>query len=236
MPSKNLINLKFTVTLFICVCLSEFTSSALAAAESVTPPAAPQMEYDDGISEDDYRLGPNDLLEISVFRVEDFSRVVRVSATGDISLPLIGRVAAAGLTTMELEQQLATKLNETYLQNPSVSVFIKEYVSQQVTVEGSVNKPGVYPLVGRTTLLQILATAQGLADLADPERIQISRPSPTGEKQAYFFNIDDIRVGRAPDPIVKGSDVIVVHASGPKSVVKGIADTLRGFIQFGHRL
>src|SRR5690606_32406111 len=111
-----------------------------------------------------YRIGAQDLLEVSVFGVKDLKQEVRVNSNGQISLPLIGGVMAGGKTIPELEQHIATKLQDGYLQNPQVSVFVKEFTSQQVTVSGTVKKPGIYPLTGKTSLLQALAMAEGLTD------------------------------------------------------------------------
>jgi polysaccharide export outer membrane protein len=113
---------------------------------------------------DDYVIGPGDLLKVEVFQVQDYSRTVRVSTSGRVSLPLVGVVEAAGQTAANLETQLAQRLAAEYIQNPFVSVFIEEYASQKVTVEGEVKKPGVFPLKGRTSLLEVLALAEGFIE------------------------------------------------------------------------
>ena len=124
---------------------------------------------------DDYQIGAHDLLDISVFQVPDLSRTVRVNSRGLISLPLIGSVQAGGLTSDQLETTIARKLSENYLQDPQVSVFIKEYISQRVTIEGSVQKAGVYQLTGPTTLLQAIAMASGVDQLADENAVTVFR-------------------------------------------------------------
>jgi len=102
----------------------------------------------------EYLIGADDVLEIEVFQVPDLARTVRVNARGEISFPLIGRVQAGGLTTQALEDYLALKLGEKYLQDPQVSVFVKEYANRdQITVEGYVSRPGIIPLRGNTSLL-----------------------------------------------------------------------------------
>ncbi|MGA1730793.1 MAG: polysaccharide biosynthesis/export family protein [Steroidobacteraceae bacterium] len=110
-------------------------------------PAAP------GLGAVDYRVGPLDVLDIEVFGTEDLTRSVRVSASGEFTLPLIGRITAAGLTVTEIEDSVASKLAENFMENPQVTVFVKEYLSQRVTVEGAVREPGIHPLTGRTSLL-----------------------------------------------------------------------------------
>ena len=180
----------------------------------------------------DYRIGPLDLLEVSVFQVEDLHREVRVNSTGYISLPLIGAVQAGGKTVPELEAGIAAKLTENYLQDPQVSVFVKEFTSQRITVEGAVKKPGIFPITGRTTLLQIMALSEGLDPLADESTVVVFRTAG-GERMAAVFDLRDIRGGKIEDPQVYGDDVVVVERSGSKTAVRSITDTLRGFIGFG---
>ena len=205
---------------------TEFQQTEIGSQSVVT-----QTSYTNTV--DEYRIGPQDLLGIEVFQVEDFSLEVRVNTRGFISLPLIGNIQAAGFTSEQLEKSIARKLSEQYLQNPHVSIFIKEYTSQRVTVEGGVNTPGIFSLKGRTTLLQTIAMAQGLSDLADPNHVQVYRNNPDGTKHMLVYDVDAIRSGGAQDPLLKGDDIIVVHKSGVKAFVKGITDTLRGFVSFG---
>jgi len=183
---------------------------------------------------EEYRIGPHDLLEISVFQVTEISRTVRVNSCGVINLPLIGQVQAGGLTALELEESIAGKLAENYLQDPQVSVFIKEYVSQRVIVEGAVEKSGVYPLTGKTTLIQAIAMASGLDAMADESQVKIFRTrQDSGKKDMTVHDLRAIRAGKAEDPVIHGNDVIVVEKSGSRTAIKGIADTLRGFLTFG---
>ena len=121
------------------------------------------------LSSEDYRIGPEDLLQISVFQVEDFNRVARVSADGLIYLPLLGQIQAAGLTPHELGQAISRLLSEKYVQDPQVSVLVQEYHGEPVTVIGAVKAPGVYQLKARKTLVHVLSLAGGLADDAGNE-------------------------------------------------------------------
>ncbi len=181
---------------------------------------------------DDYIIGPQDLLEVQVFQAEDYKVSTRVSEQGYVSLPLIARVHVSGLTVDQLEDVLEARLGQDYFQDPQVTVFVKEFTSQRVTVEGSVIKPGVYPLKGRTTLLQAIAMAEGVSDLADHSNVQIYRVGDK-EKATEVHDLEKIRAGEAVDPVVNGEDVIVIHRSEAKSFVKNITDTLRGFVSFG---
>ncbi len=112
----------------------------------------------------DYKIGPEDLLEISVFEVEKLNKTVRVSSQGNISLPLLGVLRVKGLTANQLEKELRELLAEKYLQDPNVSVFIKEYRSQRISVMGAVEKPKVFEVTGQKTILDMLAMAGGVRD------------------------------------------------------------------------
>jgi polysaccharide export outer membrane protein len=113
-----------------------------------------------------YRVGPDDLLDISVFDVPELSRTVRVSASGDISLPLLGRVSVAGQTPQDLEASLADQLRAHYMKDPQVTVFVHDMESHGVSVFGAVLKPGVYQIRGAKSLVEVLSVAGGLADNA----------------------------------------------------------------------
>jgi polysaccharide export outer membrane protein len=179
----------------------------------------------------DYRIGAHDLLQITVFQVEELSRQVRVNSSGMISLPLVGAVHAGGLTVAELEAGISKALGKDLVQDPQVTVFVQEFTSQRVTVEGAVTKPGIFPLTGKTTLLQTIALAQGLDPMADPQGIVIFR-MVKGKKMAALFDIKRIRHGDMDDPLIYGDDIVVVDRSGGRSFIKGVTDTLRGFIGF----
>jgi polysaccharide export outer membrane protein len=161
-----------------------------------------------------------DLLQISVFGVQDLDKEVRVNSNGQISLPLVGGVMAGGRTIPELEAELAKKYADGFLQNPQVSVFVKEYSSQRITLEGAVKKPGIYPITGRTSLLQAIALAEGVDDkIADLGGIVLMR-QVEGKRQAAVFDLRLVRKGMIDDPQVYGDDIIVVEQSGSKSAFR----------------
>ena len=112
----------------------------------------------------DYRIGFDDVLDINVFEAQELNREVRVSSAGEISLPLLESVHAAGLTPRELELVLEALLRRTYMKDPHVSVFVREMQSHPVSVLGAVRRPGVFQIRGSKTLLEILSLAEGLAD------------------------------------------------------------------------
>ncbi len=110
------------------------------------------------------RIGPDDLLNISVFEAPEMNCSVRISASGEISLQLLGAVHAAGLTPRELESVLQGLLRRTYMKDPHVGVFVQELQSHAVSVVGAVKMPGVFQIRGTKTLIEVLSLAQGLAD------------------------------------------------------------------------
>ena len=111
---------------------------------------------------DDYRIGPGDLLDVSVYEAADLSDTVRVNANGMVTYPLLGEVELGGLTAREAEQRLEELIEAKYVKDPHITVFVKEYRSKQVAVIGAVNKPGNYELLGKGRLLDALALAGGL--------------------------------------------------------------------------
>lgn len=178
----------------------------------------------------DHQIGPMDLLEIEVFGVEELSRTVRVAANGQITLPLIGSVQAAGLSSQQLEQRIATALARDYLQDPHVSVFVADQVSQRVTVQGAVNEPGVFPMQGKTTLMQAIAMADGLNPVADAGDIRIFREA-VGGRLVMSFDLNAIEDGATGDPRLQTGDIVVVDTSTGKSVLNTVTGTLRGFVR-----
>jgi polysaccharide export outer membrane protein len=229
--------------LCLCACLSACSSGPSArtsgggAAEMGTPGKSmppPDTTATGGayVGVSDYRVGPQDLIEITVFQVPDLSRTVRVNSGGQISLPLIGAVQAGGLTIQELEREIGRKLSEKYLQNPQVTAFVKEFTSQRVTLEGSIAKPGIYPLTGRTSLLQAIAMAGGLDKLADPRGIVVFRQI-SGKKMGAVFDLRNIRSGKDEDPQVYGDDIIVVEQSGSKTALRRFIEAMPVLNVFG---
>jgi len=169
----------------------------------------------------DYRVGPQDQLEIAVFGVPDLSRTVRVNSNGQVSLPLVGGVQAGGRTIPELEADIAASLSKNFLQNPQVTVFVKEYASQRITMEGSFKRPGIYPLTGKTSLLQAVAIAGGFDQMAEPSKVVVFR-QVQGKKMAAAFDLRAIRKGVAEDPLVYGDDIIVVGDAAGKSAYQTV--------------
>ncbi len=158
-----------------------------------------------------YRIGPEDILEINVFEVDEMNRTVRVEEDGTVSLPLIGRVAVGGLTQEGVAQKLTELLQAGFIKNPQVTIFIKEYKSRQVGILGAVETPGSYQLVGRKTLMQILSMAGGPSDTAGNE-VLILREGPDGETSTIRIDLRELWVdgNKALNIPIEPNDVINV--------------------------
>lgn len=159
---------------------------------------------------DDYIIGPEDILEISVWRNPDLSREVRVRPDGKVSLPLIGDVRAVGRTTTELRDDITQKL-KSYKENPTVAIVVKEVNSYYFYVQGAVGKIGKLPLLSRTTLIQAITLAGGMAPDAVRSRITIFRLGMDSEApQKLVVSYDDIILRGADNIELKPGDTIVV--------------------------
>jgi len=160
----------------------------------------------------DYLIGPEDVLEITVWRNADLSKVAAVRPDGRISLPLIGDVGAAGRTAAQLAEAIAEKLKE-FKENPQVSIVVKEVNSYAIYVLGEVSKPGKYPLKSKTTLLQAITLASGFTPAAARNKIVVFRFGEQGGNDVKIkASYDDIIMrDESPQNIqLKPGDTIVV--------------------------
>jgi polysaccharide export outer membrane protein len=172
----------------------------------------------------DYRISQQDILQISVFQVNDLNSAAQVNQDGSVTLPLIGKVEVAGRTTSEAEQIIAGKLRQKYLQSPQVSVSVKTY-GRRITISGEVKSPKVLGDDGGTTLSQAIANAGGVSDLGNSQRVHIAR-SKDQHVQDEIFNLEDIQAGKVTDPLLKGGDIVVVEQSGVKVALKDVSSLL----------
>jgi len=149
-------------------------------AHPVTAPPGPQPFLRRGGS--DYRIGRQDLLQLTVFDLKELDQTVRVADDGSITIPLLGRLQVAGLTKGELEALIARLLEERFVRNPQVTIFVKEYESKKVAVSGAVKKPDTYEMLGEKTLLEMISMAGGLdRDLG--KEIIVFRPAEGGTER-----------------------------------------------------
>lgn len=192
------------------------SSAASQAADALTAVARPGASY---------KIGPLDVLEISVFKVPDLTKSLQVAEDGSINYPLLGEVQASGKTAKELEQNLGQKLGVKYLHDPQVTVLVKEFNSQRVTISGSIKTSGVYSIKGTTSLMQLVAMAGDIDTSTDSGDIVVFR-TVNGQRTAAKFDIDDIKAGKAEDPQVQPGDVIVVDSSATKVALSNVLKVL----------
>ena len=175
------------------------------AAVASRPPAAPVV-----VDPRDYRIGPEDVLEISVWKNAELSRVVPVRPDGKISLPLVNDIVVSGLTTNELRAQLAERLSP-YIQAPEVAVSVREVHSFKVSVQGNVRMSGQYEIKSQATVLDMISKAQGFNEFADKGSIRVLR-TVSGKTQAIKFNYNDAIDGRqGANFLVQPGDIIVIN-------------------------
>ena len=172
-----------------------------------------------------YKIGPNDVLEVSVFKVPELNRVVQVGDGGTVNLPLVNEISVAGKTPQEFERELTSKLGAKYLQSPQVTVSVREFNSQRITIEGAVKSPGVITMKGKTTLLQVMAQAGGIDTAVATSEVVVFRVRD-GKRYAAKFDLSEIRTGNAADPPLVAGDVVVVNASDMKSALNNFMKAL----------
>jgi len=158
----------------------------------------------------DYIIGPEDVLSVVYWRDKDMTSEVAVRSDGKISLPLLNDVQAAGLTPKQLRDWLVEASKE-YFEDPAVSVGVKLMNSRKVFITGEVHKPGPYPLVGPTTVLELISLAGGLKDYADRKNILIVR-NENGRQTSYLFNYKDVvsRKNLGQNIELKPHDTVIV--------------------------
>jgi polysaccharide biosynthesis/export protein len=226
--AQSVVSLAFVLVCMLCYQPAIAQGTALMVPAAVA--ALPQTQAESIASIANYKITSSDLLEIEVFGVEDLKRTVRVNTSGSISIPLVGMVQVAGLTATEAEVVIAMRYAADYLQNPQVSVFIKEFTTQRVTIDGAVNKPGIYPLTGQITLLRALALAGGGGQLANMEDVLLFRSNGAEPQQVFKYDVRKIRNGELEDPMLKGDDLVVVNRSGARELLKD--SVLRDVLDF----
>ena len=160
----------------------------------------------------EYIIGPEDILEITVWKNADLSKTVQVRPDGRISLPLLGDISAVAKTPVQLTEEISAGLR-AYMENPTITVMVKDVMSYQIYVLGEVNHPGKFPLKSNTTLLQGITVAGGFTAMAARNKIVVFRFSKDGEGQTKLkASYDDIvvRDGASQNIELKPGDQIVV--------------------------
>ncbi len=204
------------------------TDPTRAFAGSTSPPGTGAPAAGAGISprRTVYRISPGDLLTVDVFGHDEFDRKARVQDDGKIALPLLGRFPIAGFTVEGAEQEIEKKLRKAQLlSSPEVFVAIEEYSSYGVTVQGAVARPGIYPVIGRKGLLEVIWAAGGLLEGSQPgQKIVVLRPD--GQGQQRRIEIDAEKLLDEGDmslniPVLPGDNVVVPKAKLLRVYVSG---------------
>lgn len=168
-----------------------------------------------------YLIGPQDVLDVTVFKAPELSKTIQVAEDGMINLPLTGPIAAAGRSPSQVEREVEKRLDARYMKSPQVTVFVREFNSQRVTVEGAVRSPGVFPVRGYETLMQVIAKGGGLDRDIASSNVVIFR-TVDGARTVTRYDFGAIRSGAAPDPQVLPGDVVVVDDSMAKQGLQAL--------------
>ncbi|WP_353063292.1 polysaccharide biosynthesis/export family protein [Tunturibacter psychrotolerans] len=182
------------------------TSAATTANSPTQPPAIPDSKP----SDDSFVIGNDDVLAINVWKEPDFSSPsTQVRSDGKISLPLVGEVPAAGLTPLQLEEDLAAKLRN-YITKPQVTVMVEQINSKKFNILGQVVKPGSYSLALAPTIVDAIAIAGGPRDFAKQKSIYILRENLGGTQTRIMFNYKDFLKGKNQNIKLEPRDTVVV--------------------------
>ncbi len=199
------------------------TSESLATPPAETSPAAPEPSRAVKLT-----IGPGDEVEITVYGVADLSQKTRVNSSGEITLALIGSVRVAGLSAEEAAADIERRLVEGgYLKDPHVTVFVKEYATQNITVAGEVAKPGAFPAVPQRKLLELLTAAGGLTQQAG-KTVVITHAGRADQPQTIALSDDPVLAAQNNVDIFPG-DTVVVSRAGIVYVI-GEVNRAGGFV------
>lgn len=199
---------------------SDFQSASLPPTTQV--PQFSSQTPSTNMVRPDYIIGPDDVISVDVFQIPDLSRTVQVDSEGNVLLPLLGSVPAAGRSVAQLSQQVAAAYGDKYVRDPKVTVSVKQSESQKVTVNGAVVQPGIYPISSGTTLMQAIALAKGPDTKLASDRVAIFRTVGQNRTEATF-DIGDIQSGKVQDPQLQAHDIVVVDTSGARKFLQDIS-------------
>ena len=179
-------------------------------APDAAKPVAPAASSPVAPNDPDYKIGPQDVLTITVWKEPDVSREVPVRPDGKISLPLLNDVDAAGLTPMQLASSLTESLKK-FISSPQVTVMVKEINSRRVYVIGEVVRAGTFPLLPKMTVLQIVSSCGGFTQFANPKKIYVLR-TKDGKQTKIPFNYKEVVSGKNPEQNIElqPGDTVVV--------------------------
>lgn len=209
------------------------TETKQAAPNSSTTSLTPATN---GPAASDYLIGPEDVVQISVFDVPDLNQTVRVANDGTIGLPLLGRMKASGLTADQLRDQLEKELGKNFLQHPQVSVFVQQFHARPVSIVGAVERPGLYQITGPRSLVEMISLAGGLAKrntAAAGRSVYVTRPGGFGNlkivdgmqqvspskiainlKDLLYTQAEGLNIPIEPHDIIAVSKADVIYVAG----------------------
>jgi polysaccharide export outer membrane protein len=218
MKSRKLQFSKASLLLFVLVS-GIWSGQAASAQGEATRASAPVNDDPPAVdqtarplrSDDSFIIGPEDVLDISVWKEPDLTKQIPVRSDGKISLPLVGDIQAAGRTPLQLQMDVSDKL-KGYITDPQVAIIVRQINSLKYNIFGEVGKPGSYTLNGATTIVDAIAAAGGLKDFAKKKGIYILRTSSTGVESRFSFNYVDFIKGKniKQNISLKPRDTIVV--------------------------
>ncbi|WP_200909859.1 MULTISPECIES: polysaccharide biosynthesis/export family protein [unclassified Sphingomonas] len=166
-------------------------------------------------------LGPLDQISVEVYGLPEFSRTVQVDASGQIALPLVGSIQAAGKAPAQVAAEYAASLRRQYIRDPRVTVNLTDTVSQTVSVGGAVGAPGIYPVTARMTLLRAIARAEGVSEFGREKEVVVYR-RVNNRDMAALYDLRAIRQGMYPDPEIYANDVIEIGESRGRRIFRDV--------------
>lgn len=181
----------------------------------------PQLPPPVGVGGGSQVVRVGDQVKVDVFGVDELDRQAQVDGNGKITLPLIGDVAAAGLTIEALQTQVTRLYGARYLQNPQLTLTL----DQTVTLDGEFRKAGLFPISGNTTLMRAVAAAGNFTDIADPSNVFVYR-TIGGQDYVARYDVAQIRAGKQADAPLYGGDIVVAFPSGVKVLGANLSSAL----------
>jgi polysaccharide export outer membrane protein len=189
--SKNIVDVTLVVVVVVVFALgAPLDAQTPAGTASPVPAVSPSVVVPPG-----YVIGPDDILTVVYWRDKEMTTDVAVRPDGKISLPLLNEIQAAGLTPADLRERITVE-SKKFIEEPNVTVVVKQINSRKVFITGEVAKPGPYPLTAPTTVLQLIAMVGGLREYADSKKIAVVRTDKTGKQTMFRFNLKDVIAGK----------------------------------------
>ncbi|MGE0267512.1 MAG: polysaccharide biosynthesis/export family protein [Candidatus Omnitrophota bacterium] len=205
---------KWIPVVLISVFLMTWSADGFAASPATQPTSEVLEKKSAETSE--YLIGSENVLLIDVYygKGEKISQRVRVSSRGFITFPLVGEIEIGGLTVSGLQEKLTDILGKDYLVNPQVTIFIEEYST--VSIMGEVKKPGVYPIKGRLSVIELISLAEGFTSIAAPNKVKVIRTNSNGIREELQVRINDIinkESGDKDNVVLRAGDMVIVPES-----------------------